>query len=161
MVIHYGRIYQMSPVDFGNRSENHLILESTIKNLVSNDSRLLLIYLHGSTSKKLNTPLSDIDLAFFYAFEDVNGVSNRKQILLQLISFFEQELPNWDFDIRLLNSAPIDFSFSVISGKLLYAKNEAVRVQYETKIIMQYLDFKPIIDYYLKVQEQMLLEGSP
>ena len=147
----------MSSIESENNLEKLVILESTVKKLVNDESRLLLAYLHGSTAKMLTTPLSDIDLAFFYPFEDVKEISNHKTILLRLIGFFEQELPQWNLDVRLLNNAPWDFCFAVINGRLLYAKNEDMRAQYEMEVITKYLDFKPITDYYLTVQKQMLL----
>ncbi len=151
----------MSSIDHENISEKQAILESTIKKLVNDESRLQLAYLHGSTAKLLTTPLSDIDLAFLYPPEDVKVITNHKTILLRLIGFFEQEFPQWNLDIRLLNNAPWDFCFAVINGRLLYAKNEDMRAQYEMEVITRYLDFKPIIDYYLTVQKQMLLGDLP
>ncbi|MFQ6126974.1 MAG: hypothetical protein ACE5R6_20555 [Candidatus Heimdallarchaeota archaeon] len=73
------------------------------------------------------------------------------------IRFFQTELPQWDIDIQLLNDAPLDFCFAAIRGQLLYAKSEEERVHYETEIITQYLDFKPFLEDYLKIQKQKLL----
>ncbi len=151
----------MSSIDYENNIEKLAILESTVKKLVNDEPRLKLAYLHGSTSQMLTTPISDVDLAFLYPSDDVKEISSHKSILLQLIGFFEQELPQWNLDIRLLNNAPWDFCFAVINGQLLYAKNEDMRAQYEMEVITRYLDFKPIIDYYLTVQKQILLGELP
>ncbi|MEW6426066.1 MAG: nucleotidyltransferase domain-containing protein [Bacillota bacterium] len=46
-------------------------------------------------------------------------------------------------DVRLLNEAPPKFSYQVLkTGRLLFARSEAVRIRYEKEIMLAYLDFQ-------------------
>jgi len=63
--------------------------------------------------------------------------------------------PRCHVDIRIMNGAPVSFAHEVTStGIRIYAGDQSEVVQYETGIIIQYLDIKPMLDYldreYLK-----------
>ncbi|AGK60562.1 hypothetical protein Asulf_00541 [Archaeoglobus sulfaticallidus PM70-1] len=56
-------------------------------------------------------------------------------------------------DVRVLNSAPLSFKYKTIKGELLTSKNEEIRFRFIERILMEYLDFKPIEE---KIIEEIL-----
>ena len=48
-------------------------------------------------------------------------------------------------DVRILNLAPLSFLYHVIRGKLIFEKDEEIRVRVVEQTIARYLDLKPII----------------
>ncbi len=47
-------------------------------------------------------------------------------------------------DLRVLNQAPLFFKYEVIKGKLLISKDEEFRYGFIERVVLKYLDFKPI-----------------
>jgi predicted nucleotidyltransferase len=60
-----------------------------------------------------------------------------------------------ELDIVFLQQTPLDFQYNVIlKGKVLYQRNPKFRVDYEEQVLNEYLDFKPVVDYF----DQVFLE---
>lgn len=53
-------------------------------------------------------------------------------------------------EVKIINEAPASFSFSVVSGKLLFTRNEEFLTVFMTDIAKRYLDFAPLRHRYLK-----------
>ncbi len=53
-------------------------------------------------------------------------------------------------DVRILNEAPIAFSYHVLRGELLFSRDEETRVRWATQILARYLDLKPLRQMALK-----------
>jgi hypothetical protein len=49
-----------------------------------------------------------------------------------------------------VNQAPLSFRFSVIKGKLLFARDENILVDFMTTTARQYLDYVPLRHRYMK-----------
>ena len=55
----------------------------------------------------------------------------------------EREIkPRFEFDVKILNHAPIEFQYEVIKGKAVFLRNKTKKVEYESELILNYLDFK-------------------
>ena len=51
-----------------------------------------------------------------------------------------------DFDVRSLNQAPLEARARVVqTGRLLYARDETARVEFEAMVRDRYFDFLPVI----------------
>lgn len=50
--------------------------------------------------------------------------------------------PKHEFDVKILNSSPIDFQYGVISsGELVFCRDERGRISYEEVVMREYLDY--------------------
>jgi len=63
---------------------------------------------------------------------------------------FEQKLKlKGNFDVRILNRRPLRFLFSILkNSEVVYCKNERRRVEFESRIMKEYLDIKPHHEIY-------------
>lgn len=52
-------------------------------------------------------------------------------------------------DLKILNDAPIEFCFAVIkSGSLFFAREEKERIQYEIRVMDEYLDYRETLAWF-------------
>lgn len=57
-------------------------------------------------------------------------------------------------DVRILNEKPLRFLFSMLkNSKIIFSSDETKRVQFEAKIMKEYLDIKPHFEVYDKMRE--------
>ncbi|MHA1409859.1 MAG: nucleotidyltransferase domain-containing protein [Candidatus Odinarchaeia archaeon] len=115
----------------------------TLKNKLSSRDEIVFVYIHGS----FNTGIfRDIDIAVY-----VNRFLDKKQVLDYELSL-ERELENtvnFPVDVRILNYSPLTFNFNVIkNGKLLFSKDEKIRVDFVSLTITKFHDFKFHLDEY-------------
>jgi len=62
--------------------------------------------------------------------------------------------PRFDYDVKILNTAPAYFRYEVISkGVLVLERDKEMRVDFEAHIISEYLDLK----YMYDLQDQAFL----
>ena len=104
---------------------------------------ILFAYVHGS----FNTDnFRDIDLAI-YLQSDV-----KESTLYELdLEMHLEKLINYPVDVRVLNSAPLSFQFSVIkTGILLFSKDEDNRIDFQVLALKMYFDFEPFRRRYMK-----------
>lgn len=102
-----------------------------------------LVYLFGSAASGTTTPLSDIDIAYLD-----DGSLNPFDFEVDLEAAVRAIEPNASrIDLINLNSAPLTVRYKVIStGRLLFARSDEKRSEFEVDTIMRYLDF----DYTLR-----------
>ncbi len=90
----------------------------------------------------------DIDIGIF-----VTHVRSRSLIdfELDLSRHVEEALPQSSrVDIKVINSAPLPFRFSVIRGKLLFSRDDRLLDEFVISTVRQYIDFAPLRIHYLK-----------
>ena len=57
-------------------------------------------------------------------------------------------------DVRILNDKPLRFLFSMLkNSKIIFSSDETKRIQFEAKIMKEYLDIKPHFEIYDKMRE--------
>ena len=112
---------------------------NTIIDLFSKKDEIISVYLFGSFLKSY---FSDIDIGILL-----------KNIPTDIITYetgLENHLEDtigFNFDVRVLNKAPISFYYNVIAGgKVIVDKKPDFRIELECKILKMYFDF----DYYRK-----------
>jgi uncharacterized protein YutE (UPF0331/DUF86 family)/predicted nucleotidyltransferase len=116
-------------------------------------------YLSGSLSgRTLFGHLSDIDIAIL-----LMGQIKSDQFLDYQMYFFSElakRLESESIDVVILNQASLLLKLQVIKyGQILFSRDEKQRILFETKAVMDYLDFKK----YDEIQNQALsrrLHGS-
>jgi len=108
--------------------------------------RVSLAYLFGSMASGRETPLSDIDIAVLTE----QDFSPHERLRLELKLEIElAELCDGEFDVRIINDAPLAVRGTVVqTGLLLYVRNDADRVEFETNVRSRYFDFLPFLRRY-------------
>ncbi len=120
-----------------------------IKNLFAKED-IALAYLHGSYALNRETALSDLDIAVYFPFRSAYENLKRE---LHLESKIAKILKFENVEVKNLANSPILFKYKVVSkGKCIYCADESFRVKFEEQVIIEYLDFKFVLDeqnYYL------------
>ena len=122
-------------------------MEDKVKKLAmlfESEERVLVAYLFGSYARGLETPRSDVDIAVL-----LSEVPERP---LEYYLHLERELAKvleMDVDLVFLNDAPPLLKYQVIKyGRLLFSRDERVRVMFEAKSLCEYLDFSRVLRRY-------------
>src|SRR3989338_6860153 len=96
------------------------------------------IYLFGSCARGKTGPLSDIDICIIGKLSE-----NQKSAII--VDFPEK------FDISFFDELPVYIKFRVFKeGKALFARNTEFVNIIKFKTLQEYLDFKPLINRYIK-----------
>lgn len=101
-------------------------------------------YIYGSFVE--NIPFHDIDLGIYVAEIDKKSAT---PYALELANFISNEL-NITTDVYILNYAPFLFMYHVIKGRLIFERDEDLRVSIVENTIRRYLDIKPVIRRSIK-----------
>ncbi len=109
-------------------------------------------YLAGSLSTRTSFGhLTDVDIAILL----MEQIKSDQFLDYQLYFFSElaKRLESDNIDVMILNQASLLLKLQVIKyGQILFSRDEKLRVSFETKAIMDYLDFKKFDD----IQNQAL-----
>ncbi len=90
---------------------------------------------------------NDIDIALLLS-EDLDPYKGFKFSLKVAGELERQVKPRFEFDIKILNNAPVEFQFEVIKkGSVIFSRDETRRVDYEFEVISTYLDLKYMYDF--------------
>jgi predicted nucleotidyltransferase len=129
------------------------------------DLPVQMAYLHGSAARGEETPSSDVDIAL--VCDDETSPGQRLRLMLDVSAELFRQASIADADVRVINDAPLVFRGRVAcEGILLYARDEAQRIEFETRTRDEYFDYLPfhrrLQDAFLKnVRERGLLYGRP
>jgi len=122
-------------------------LEDKVERLVTlfeNEKNILVAYLFGSYARGYETLQSDVDIAVL--------LSEVPEKLLEYYLHLERKLAEAlekDVDLVFLNDASPLLKYQVIKyGRLLFSRNERVRVTFEAKSLCEYLDFSRALKRY-------------
>ena len=126
--------------------EERLKIIETIKTVLQKEPNIVFAFLHGSF---LSEPsFRDIDLGVFLDIENPSGYLDSE---LELSQRIEDELNSaFPVEVKIVNQAPLSFRFGVIKGKLLFARDDDILVDFMTTTARQYLDFAPLRHRYIK-----------
>ena len=98
-----------------------------------------LVYLFGSQTTKQTTPLSDYD--FGILFQQNIDKSKSFDLKLEYMGQLAKILRTDKVDVVDLNQAPLTLLYSTIAPRYdIYVKSEDKRIDFEHKILSQYLD---------------------
>jgi hypothetical protein len=126
--------------------EERLETVETIKTVLQKEPSIVFAFLHGSF---LSEPsFRDIDVGVFLGAE--NALTHL-DLELDLSRRLEDALDSrFPVEVKIVNQAPLSFRFSVIKGKLLFARDENILVDFMTTTARQYLDYAPLRHRYMK-----------
>lgn len=113
------------------------ILENNLETLIDSYG-IKLIYIFGSYAKGTNGKDSDLDIAVL--LEDNYNPLDK----LALIGEFIDILKRNDIDLVILNNANSVLKHQVIKyGKLAYMQDEDIKVNFEVRVLKEYMDMEP------------------
>ena len=102
-------------------------------------------YIFGSFLERKD--FNDIDVALLLS-ESLDPYNSLKFSLRVAGELERQIRPRFEFDVKILNSSPIEFQFEVIKkGQVLFSRDESRRIDYEFEVISAYLDLKYMYDW--------------
>jgi uncharacterized protein len=113
------------------------------------DRKVVIAYLFGSQAKGESGPLSDIDIAVYFDESVANDdrFDLRLEVLGELIDLFKTD----DVDLVVLNDAPPLLAHRVLKeGRVLFATDEERRIEFEVRAVLEYLDWKPYVEKYMR-----------
>jgi len=111
---------------------------------------ITIVYLFGSKATGTGSSLSDIDIGVVLK-ESPSGKDTRV-LYHNLYGLFAELYPASRLDIVFLYEAPLSLQYSAIrEGKILFEKDPRLTVDYENIVMNQYLDFRPVLDYFDEV----------
>ncbi len=110
-------------------------------------------YVHGSILTSL--PFRDIDIAVYWHVQDLQEI---RHCLFSSLESLEQSLSTMTslhkappVDLLALNQAPLGFRYQVLQrGRLLFSRDEPLRVRWTVETLTRYLDIRPLREQALK-----------
>jgi predicted nucleotidyltransferase len=115
-----------------------------LQNELYSYSEVDFAYLFGSFLEAL--PYHDIDIGIYFSRSSENKMHD---LAINLASILSKKVER-PVDVRVLNSAPTGFLYHVFRGHLLMDQDEDLRVRLMERVIMRYLDMKPLMEKSLK-----------
>ena len=109
-----------------------------------------IVYLFGSSATGQKTRLSDVDIGVVFKVHP-HG-SDTRAIYDASYRLFSALYPASKVDIVFLQAAPLSLQYSAIKeGKIIFEEDPALTCDYENRVINEYLDFRPVLDFFDKV----------
>lgn len=122
-------------------NQDHEKLKAIFDDFAADLGDVLLAYLFGSRIDNTVGPLSDYDFGVF-----CDHTADQTTLRARLYHSLANELGTEAVDVIILNNAPIELAFSIVSyGHLLYERDVKTRVDYEARIMGLYFDYLPIL----------------
>jgi hypothetical protein len=134
------------------------VILSAIRDYFAHQPDVALAYLYGSYAVDQIWAESDLDIGVLFGDGGTPYELFRRG--LRYAAELQAKVGRIEIDLRELNGAPVEFLMEVIQpGRCFYARSEQERVRFETRVIQEYLDFKPVLDEYYRELRQRLKEG--
>jgi len=109
-----------------------------------------IVYIFGSKITGGSNKLSDIDIGV--VLKDLPSDSDTRGLYNALYKLFSELYPNSKIDIVFLQRTSISLQYSAIKyRKVLFEENPVVTADYECRVVNQYLDFRPVLDFFDQV----------
>lgn len=122
-----------------------------IREVTESDPEVLFAYLYGSFIYSSNHIGSDIDLAIYLKPSDIKEYIKKEG---ELTSSLITKLRADKIDLRILNVLPFRLQYNILKeGVLIFVRDEAERVDFDTRIMNRFFELKP----YLQEYRRMLL----
>ncbi|MQY60599.1 nucleotidyltransferase domain-containing protein [bacterium] len=123
--------------------------ETTVENLkkkLSSRNEIIFSYIHGSFLD--NYPFRDIDIAVYVDQEKI--ISQKAFDYSFQLSLDLSKETGFEIDIQIMNYGPLGFRHSVLkNGKLLFSKNEKLRLDLIENTSLEYIDFYELSLQYI------------
>ncbi len=131
-----------------------------LKAYFAQQPEVVLAYLYGSGATGRQHAHSDLDIGVLFD-EPLSPDEQFHRALYHADKIDHLVHLGMEIDLRELNGQPLEFLYQVIKPrKCVHARSERERVQFEADTIIDYLDFKPVLDLYYGHMVKQLSEGN-
>jgi len=131
----------------------------TLADVVSGRPEVDVLYLYGSYATSAANRLSDVDLAILVS--DEVPETRYFDLRRELIAVFASRLENENIDLIVLNNAPAHLAFETIAPRrILYEREPDRRVEFETRAVNRFMDFRPFLEVRRAYLKRQLAEGT-
>ncbi|TVR58639.1 MAG: nucleotidyltransferase domain-containing protein [Gemmatimonadales bacterium] len=152
---------QPAPVWTSTKGESTMTdrerLTTAVQALGEDEPEVAVIYLFGSAATGSAHPRSDVDLAV--VLMDPEAPSVQDPLLAErLAATLQLALPAHEIDLHLTHRLPLPVRGRVVTtGRPLFVRDDAVRVEFETSTRRLYFDFLPFLER--NAREGILSDG--
>jgi predicted nucleotidyltransferase len=109
-----------------------------------------IVYLFGSRAMGRGSRSSDIDIGV--VLKDSPSGKDTRALYQNLYDIFSGVYPTSKLDIVFLQVASLSLQyFAIKEGKVLFEEDPTFTADYENFVINQYLDFRPVLDFFDRV----------
>ena len=109
-----------------------------------------IVYIFGSKAVGRGSSLSDVDIGV--VLKDSVLYKDARSVYQSLFEIFSDLYPKSKVDIVFLQAAPIPLQYAATKeGRLLFEADPRTTVEYENRVVNEYLDFKPTLDYFVEI----------
>lgn len=138
---------------------NPLAFASELKTLFEQKPHVVLAYLFGSHARQEANRLSDVDIAVLLAGRPSDDACFAAR--MDIMGLVMRILRVNDVDVAILNQAPLALRYRVArDGRILFCRDENAGVEFTARTVMQYLDFKPVIDVFERATLERARKGE-
>lgn len=119
----------------------------TLKKSLSPRAEIIFCYVHGSFLDSL--PFRDIDIALYV---DSNQITSQQTFDYSFnLSLQLSKQTGLEIDVQVMNYSPLGFQQSVLrNGKLLFSKDENLRLNLIENISLEYIAFFELNKQYIR-----------
>ena len=118
---------------------------------------ILIVYLFGSKAIGKGSPLSDVDIGV--VCKDPMEDKDTRSLYSRLYELFSDLYPCSRLDIVFLQTATLALQFFAIrDGKVIFEGDPRFTADYENRVIQQYLDFRPVLDFFDRIAAERYAE---
>lgn len=130
----------------------------SLKSVISEHEEVIAAYLYGSAAQGRMRADSDIDVGILLADD---AVTDHRYVVRMARELQSRCRLDREVDLRVLNRRPIRFLNQVMRyGELVFVRDEKKRVEFETGVLKEYLDFKPFLREYDRERRRRLMYGD-
>ncbi|NMG82598.1 MAG: hypothetical protein GIS02_00100 [Methanosarcinales archaeon] len=143
-----------------NRKNSYVIYESKdmiemLKSVIREHGEVIAAYLYGSAVQGNMRADSDIDIGILLMDDAVPDYLYTIRMAREIRSRCHLDR---EVDVRILNRRSIRFLHQVLRyGEIVFVRDERKKVEFETSVIKEYLDFKPFLMEYDRTRRRRLL----
>lgn len=126
-----------------------------LKSVIREHGEVIAAYLYGSAVHGNLRADSDIDIGILLTDDAVPDYLYTIRMAREIRSRCHLDR---EVDVRILNRRPIRFLHQVLRyGEIVFVRDERKKVEFETGVIKEYLDFKPFLMEYDRTRRGRLL----
>ena len=127
-----------------------------IREVIEKDQEVLFAYLYGSYVYA-DLPGADIDLAVYLKIGDIKPCVKKEEELTAILAI---KLHTERIDLRILNVSPFLLQYNILKERvLIFSRDEAERVDFETRVMERFFELKPYLDEYKRMLLLRIKEG--
>jgi predicted nucleotidyltransferase len=137
------------------KSDGRVRVFEGLQKLLRVEPKVRFAYAFGSSVLGTAGPLSDLDIAV-YCDERVDNFDFKAVLTERLVRALGVE----KIDLVVLNKVSAGLGYSVISTGILLKESKARRVEFETSVLKEYLDFAPFREVQLSAIGEQIGRGE-